>query len=557
MRAYERLLDYVKVYTTSDPESGTHPSAAREFDLAHKLVEELKALGVEDARVDEHCYVYGSLPATPGCEEKPALGLIAHMDTAPDASGENVNPILHENYDGGDVVLPATGKVMKVSAFPFLASMKGETLITTDGTTLLGADDKAGVAEIMTAVETIIREGRPHGKLCIGFTPDEEIGEGADLFDIPGFGADFAYTVDGGDAGDIEYENFNAAAATVTIHGFSVHPGSAKDTMINASNVAMEFHGALPVMARPETTEGRQGFYHLCQMYGDVTTAKLGYILRDHDAAKLQFKKDNMQDIADYLNGKYGAGTVEVEIKDSYRNMLEKIKPHFHLIETARKAVRMAGLEPVEVPVRGGTDGATLSWMGLPCPNLGTGGFNFHGVCECTTVERMDRCTEDKENLAIAADCGVTGVMLPFVRGAEDIRNLRQALAEAGAPQLKILAKIENLAGVQALPEFLPLVDEVVIARGDLGNAMPLWELPRCQKQLSAACRAAGVPFMVVTQMLDSMHTRAVPTRAEVSDIYNAVLDGASSLMLTGETAAGQYPVQAMEYLVRTARTAM
>ena len=322
MRAYERLLDYVRVYTTSDPESGTHPSAAREFDLAHKLVEELKALGVEDARVDEHCYVYGSLPATPGCEEKPALGLIAHMDTAPDASGENVNPILHENYDGGDVVLPATGKVMKVSAFPFLASMKGETLITTDGTTLLGADDKAGVAEI------------------------------------------------------------------------SVHPGSAKDTMINASNVAMEFHGALPVMARPETTEGRQGFYHLCQMYGDVTTAKLGYILRDHDAAKLQFKKDNMQDIADYLNGKYGAGTVEVEIKDSYRNMLEKIKPHFHLIETARKAVRMAGLEPVEVPVRGGTDGATLSWNGLPCPNLGTGGFNFHGVCECTTVERMDRCTE-------------------------------------------------------------------------------------------------------------------------------------------------------------------
>ena len=194
--------------------------------------------------------------------------------------------------------------------------------------------------------------------------------------------------------GELEYENFNAAAATVTIHGFSVHPGSAKDTMINASNVAMEFHGALPVMARPETTEGRQGFYHLCQMYGDVTTAKLGYILRDHDAAKLQFKKDNMQDIADYLNGKYGAGTVEVEIKDSYRNMLEKIKPHFHLIETARKAVRMAGLEPVEVPVRGGTDGATLSWMGLPCPNLGTGGFNFHGVCECTTVERMDRCTE-------------------------------------------------------------------------------------------------------------------------------------------------------------------
>ena len=394
MRAYERLLKYVKVWTTSDPESGTHPSTMRQFDLAHQLVQELKDLGLTDAHVDEHCYVYATLPATPGQESAKPLGFIAHMDTTDDASGENVNPQIHPSYDGGKVVLPATGTVLDPAQFPFLTEMKGQTLITTDGSTLLGADDKAGVSELMTMLERVIAEKRPHGKLCIGFTPDEEIGEGADLFDIPGFGADFAYTVDGGDAGDIEYENFNAAAATVTIHGFSVHPGSAKDTMINASNVAMEFHGALPVMARPETTEGRQGFYHLCQMYGDVTTAKLGYILRDHDAAKLQFKKDNMQDIADYLNGKYGAGTVEVEIKDSYRNMLEKIKPHFHLIETARKAVRMAGLEPVEVPVRGGTDGATLSWMGLPCPNLGTGGFNFHGVCECTTVERMDRCTE-------------------------------------------------------------------------------------------------------------------------------------------------------------------
>ena len=313
MRAYERLLNYVRVYTTSDPESGTHPSAEREFDLARQLVEEMKALGIEDARVDEHCYVYGSIPATPGCEDKPALGLIAHMDTAPDASGEGVSPILHENYDGRDVTLPATGMVMKVSTFPFLADLKGETLITTDGTTLLGADDKAGVA---------------------------------------------------------------------------------KDAMINASNVAMEFHTALPIMARPETTEGRQGFYHLCQMYGDVTNAKLGYILRDHDADKLQYKKDNLLHIADYLNGKYGPGTVEVEIKDSYRNMLEKIKPHFHLVENARKAIEKAGLTPEEVPVRGGTDGATLSWKGLPCPNLGTGGFNFHGVCECTTVERMDKATE-------------------------------------------------------------------------------------------------------------------------------------------------------------------
>ncbi len=341
--------------------------------------------------MDEHCYVYGTLPATPGCESCPRLGFIAHMDTAPDASGENVNPILHENYDGGDVSCPPPGSSSSTASSRSWQSSKGETLITTDGATLLGADDKAGVAEIMTALEILIREGRPHGKICIGFTPDEEIGEGADLFDIPGFGADFAYTVDGGDAGDIEYENFNAAAATVTIHGFSVHPGSAKNAMINAPNVAMEFHSALPVIARPETTEGRQGFYHLCQMYGDVTDAKLGYILRDHDAAKLQFKKDNMLDIAEYLNGKYGEGTVEVEIKDSYRNMLEKIKPHFHLVETARKAIRMAGLEPEEMPVRGGTDGATLSWNGLPCPNLGTGGFNFHGVCECITAVDADR----------------------------------------------------------------------------------------------------------------------------------------------------------------------
>ena len=367
MRAYERLLKYVRVYTTSDPNSGTHPSAEREFDLARILVEDMKAIGIEDAFVDEHCYVYGTIPATPGCESKPALGLIAHMDTAPDASGENVNPILHENYDGRDVTLPATGMVMKVSTFPFLKELKGETLMA---------------------------EGRPHGKICIAFTPDEEIGEGASLFDIPGFGADFAYTVDGGDVGGIEYENFNAASATVTVHGFSVHPGSAKDAMINASNVAMEFHQALPVMARPETTEGRQGFYHLCQMYGDVTEAKLGYILRDHDAGKLQFKKDNLLHIACYLNGKYGEGTVEVEIKDSYRNMIEKIKPHFHLVENARKAIEKAGLTPEEVPVRGGTDGAVLSWKGLPCPNLGTGGFNFHGVCECTTVERMDKATE-------------------------------------------------------------------------------------------------------------------------------------------------------------------
>ena len=399
MRAYERLLQYAKVYTTSDPASGAHPSTARQFDLAHLLVEEMQALGIADAAVDEHCYVYGSLPAAPGCEGLPCLGLIAHMDTSPDASGENVRPVIHENYDGKDVQLPGSGAVMKVSAFPFLASMKGETLITSDGTTLLGADDKAGIAEILTAVETVIRDGLPHGRLAIAFTPDEEIGEGADLFDLERFGADFAYTVDGGDVGGIEYENFNAAAATVTIRGLSVHPGSAKDTMINASNLAMEYHLALPRMARPETTEGRQGFYHLCQMYGDVNEAKLGYILRDHDAACLEYKKEMLFQIAAWMNGRYGAGTVAVEIKDSYRNMIEKIRPHFHLVETARTAIRMAGLEPEELPVRGGTDGATLSWKGLPCPNLGTGGFNFHGVYECTTAERMDKAAEVVGNI--------------------------------------------------------------------------------------------------------------------------------------------------------------
>lgn len=399
MRAYERLLKYVKVWTTSAPESGTHPSTMRQFDLAHQLVQELKDLGLTDAHVDKHCYVYATLPATPGQESAKPLGFIAHMDTTDDASGENVNPQIHPNYDGGKVVLPATGTVLDPAQFPFLTEMKGQTLITTDGSTLLGADDKAGVSEIMTMLERVIAEKRPHGKLCIGFTPDEEIGEGASLFDVEGFGAAYAYTVDGEDAGEISYENFNAAAAVVTVHGFSVHPGSAKNTMINAQNVAMEFHAALPAFSRPEHTEGREGFFHLTSMVGDVTTAKLGYIVRDHDAAKFAARKAQMEHIAACLNERYGEGTVELDIHDSYHNMLEKIQPHFHLVENARKAIRAAGLEPIETPVRGGTDGATLSYMGLPCPNLGTGGFNFHGPCECITAEKMDQCTEILLNL--------------------------------------------------------------------------------------------------------------------------------------------------------------
>ena len=393
MRAYERLIRYAQIYTTSDPKSETFPSTARQLDLAKLLVEELHQLGVADARVDENGYVYGSIPATPGCENKPALGLIAHMDTAPDAPGENVNPILHENYDGSDVVLGGD-TVLTVKKFPFLADLKGETLITADGTTLLGADDKAGVAEIMTAVERILSGNMAHGKVCIGFTPDEEVGQGADRFDIPAFGADYAYTVDGGDVGGIEYENFNASSADVEIHGFSVHPGDSKDKMINALNVAMEFHAALPAMERPEHTEGREGFYHLCHMNGNISEAKLEYILRDHDADKQQNKKDYLLLVAKRLNDKYGEGTVTVTLEDPYRNMLEQILPHFHLVETAQEAIRRTGLEPVAVPVRGGTDGARLSWMGLPCPNLGTGGFNYHGTAECITVERMDKATE-------------------------------------------------------------------------------------------------------------------------------------------------------------------
>ena len=392
MCAYERLIKYAKVYTTSDSSSDSCPTTARQFDLANLLAEELRSLGVDNAFVDEHCYVYASLPATAGCEDRPSLGLIAHMDTVEDAPGENVRPIIHENYDGEKLTLPA-GIVLDPKKFPFLRTLKGETLITSDGSTLLGADDKAGVAEIMTAVERIIAEKRPHGKLCIGFTPDEETGRGADRFDIQGFGADYAYTVDGGDAGCIEYENFNAASAHVEIKGLSVHPGDSKNCMINALNVAMEFHACLPAMERPEHTEGYEGFYHLTDMHGDVSSARLDYILRDHDAARLGEKKRVMRHAAACLREKYGEESVVVTIKDSYRNMAEKILPHFHLIETAKRATEMAGVEPVIVPVRGGTDGARLSWDGLPCPNLGTGGFNFHGPAECTTVERMDKAT--------------------------------------------------------------------------------------------------------------------------------------------------------------------
>lgn len=390
MKAYERLLNYVIVHTTSEEESETAPSTDRQFVLGRLLAEELKALGVENIRMDDNCYVYAMLPATPGMEQVPGLGFIAHMDTAPDFSGENVRPQIIRNYDGNDVPLGNSGRILSQKDFPHLPSLKGRTLITTDGTTLLGADDKAGIAEIMTLVEEILAEEIPHGRLCIGFTPDEEIGRGTDFFDVEGFGADYAYTVDGGAENEIEYENFNAAGAKVQVCGFSVHPGGAKDIMINAALVAMEFNDMLPKGDTPRDTEGYEGFFHLCKMSGDVTEAKLEYIVRDHDASMFQCRIGMLHHIEKLLNEKYGEGTITLTITEQYRNMKEKLEPCMYLIDYACQAVREAGLQPIRVPIRGGTDGARLSYMGLPCPNLGTGGYGFHGPCEHITAEGMD-----------------------------------------------------------------------------------------------------------------------------------------------------------------------
>lgn len=391
MRAYERFLNYVPVWTTSDETSDTVPSADRELVLARMLVEEMKGLGIADARVDDKGYVYGHIPATPGCEDKPSLGLVAHMDTVADASGENIKPQIIENYDGKDVVLKGSGDILKVDEFPYLAELKGRTLITTDGTTLLGADDKAGIAEILTVAEEIIKEGLPHGKICIGFTPDEEIARGAKHFDVEGFGADYAYTLDGDEEGEIQFENFNASTAFITIHGVSVHTGSTKDVMVNSQTIATEIHQMLPVNERPETTEGYEGFYHLVSVQGNVTTTKMKYFIRDFDRRSFDARAQKLRDIAEEMNKKYGEGKVEVEIVESYYNMREKIEPCMQLIDYAKAAIEHAGITPIVSPVRGGTDGARLSFKGLPCPNLGTGGHAFHGVFEHITVEGMDK----------------------------------------------------------------------------------------------------------------------------------------------------------------------
>lgn len=390
MKAVERLLKYVKVYTTSDDDSVTVPSTSRQFDLAHMLVAELKELGVADAHVDEKCYVYGTIPAAPGCEQVPALGLIAHMDTAPDFSGENVNPQIIENYDGQDVMLGTSGRVLSVKQFPHLTALKGRTLVTTDGTTLLGADDKAGIAEIMTVAEELLKGGMPHGKICIGFTPDEEVGRGAGAFDVEHFGADFAYTLDGGIETEVVYENFNACGAVFEVNGVNIHPGDAKNKMVNASILAMEINQMLPSCERPEHTELYEGFYHLCHMEGSVEHAKLVYIVRDHDGSMFAGRKKTLQHIEKTMNERYGSGTVVLTITDQYENMDVMIKPCMHLIDNAKEVMRQMGLEPDISPVRGGTDGARLSFMGLPCPNLGTGGHAFHGPYEHITVEGMD-----------------------------------------------------------------------------------------------------------------------------------------------------------------------
>ena len=390
MKAYERLINYARVHTASSDDTSRTPSTDRQFDLADLLADEMHALGFSGVAVDEHAYVYGYIPATPGLEDLPCVGFNAHIDTIPDFSGENVQPMIHENYDGGDIPLGDSGRVLSPKNFPDLNDCIGHTLITTDGTTVLGADDKAGVAEIMTAFERVLTENIPHGRIAACFSPDEEVGHGAALMDLDRFGADFAYTVDGQEIEEINCETFNAASADWEINGFNVHPGSAKDVLVNANIVAMEINSMLPRGDRPELTEDYEGFFHLTEMQGKVAHATMHYIIRDHDAAKFAARKDCMRHIEKLINEKYGAGTAVLTIKDSYRNMMEIMRHHAGIIVLAESAVRKCGLEPKRVPIRGGTDGAQLSFRGLPCPNIGTGGAGLHGPYEHISAENMD-----------------------------------------------------------------------------------------------------------------------------------------------------------------------
>ena len=396
MTVLERFLNYVVVETTSDPYSESFPSTKSQLDFGHTLMEEMKKLGLTDVAQDEYGYVFGTIPSTIPDYKGKVLGLIAHMDTAPAASGKNVKPRMIKNYDGTEIVLNAEKKiVMTPEDFPSLKEYVGQDLVVTDGLTLLRGDDKAGVAEIMTAAEYLIGHPEiPHGPIRVGFTPDEEVGKGADFFDVKKFGADFAYTVDGGECGELEYENFNAASAFVDFTGLSIHPGSAKNKMVNALLLAMEFQGMMPEAQKPEHTEGREGFIHLDVMEGSVEHASCEYIVRDHDFDLFKEKKEYMQRVADYMNGKYGEGTVILRMEDSYYNMKQQIEPHYFLIENVLKVYEKLDIEPKIQPIRGGTDGSRLSFMGLPCPNLGTGGHNFHGHFEYVCVQSMEKCAE-------------------------------------------------------------------------------------------------------------------------------------------------------------------
>lgn len=396
MTVLERFLNYVVVETTSDPYAESFPSTKSQLDFGHTLMEEMKELGLTDVTQDEYGYVFGTIPSTVPDYKGKILGLIAHMDTAPAASGKNIKPRVIKNYDGAEIVLNAEKKiVMKPEDFPSLKQYVGQDLVVTDGLTLLGGDDKAGVAEIMAAAEYLINHPEiPHGPIRVGFTPDEEVGQGADYFDVKKFGADFAYTVDGGECGELEYENFNAASVFVDFTGLSIHPGSAKNKMINALLLAMEFQGMMPEAQKPEHTEGREGFIHLESLEGSVEHASSEYIVRDHDFDLFKKKKEYMQRAADYMNVKYGEGTVSLRMEDSYYNMRQQIEPHYFLIENVLKVYEKLDIEPKIQPIRGGTDGSRLSFMGLPCPNLGTGGHNFHGHFEYVCVQSMEKCVQ-------------------------------------------------------------------------------------------------------------------------------------------------------------------
>jgi len=391
----ERFLRYVKIDTTSDDASESYPSSAKQFNLGKLLQAELTAMGLQDVNLDEHNYLMATLPANTD-KIIPNIGFIAHMDTSPDMSGTNVNPQIIEDYKGTDIVLDKENNViLNVKEFPELKEYVGQTIITSDGTTLLGADDKAGIAEIMTAVDYLIKHPEiKHGNIKIGFTPDEEIGRGVDKFDVAKFDAEFAYTLDGGGIGELEFENFNAAHAKVIFQGRNIHPGYAKDKMINSMILAMEFNGMLPVNERPEFTQDYEGFYHLIKMEGTVENASIQYIIRDHDRAKFEAKKVFIQQTVDYMNKKYREKTVVLELKDQYFNMREEVEKVFHVVETAKKAMELVDVVPVVVPIRGGTDGARLSYMGLPCPNIFAGGHNFHGKYEYVPLESMVKAVD-------------------------------------------------------------------------------------------------------------------------------------------------------------------